>query len=102
MATEGTREALLAAGLEVELVLKVHQGRPHVVDAIKNRQIHLIVNTPSGQEAQADGRLIRRTAIAYKVPLITTIAGANATVAAIRSLQAQPLEVQALQDYIRA
>lgn len=100
IATEGTREVLKAEGLEVDLVLKLHQGRPHVLDAIKNRQIQLIINTPSGQEAQADGRLIRRTALAYKIPLITTIAGARATVAAIRTLQSQPLEVKALQEYI--
>ncbi len=100
IATEGTREVLRQEGLEVELILKVHQGRPHVLDAIKNRQIQLIINTPAGQEAFADDRFIRRTALGYKIPIITTIASAKATVAAIRSLQSQPLEVKALQDYI--
>ncbi|ERN43132.1 carbamoyl-phosphate synthase, large subunit [Rubidibacter lacunae KORDI 51-2] len=100
VATEGTRQALQAAGLAVELVLKLHQGRPHVLDAIKNRDIQLIINTPSGLEAQADGRLIRRTALAYKIPIVTTIAGARATVAAIQTLQSQPLDVKALQDFI--
>ena len=71
----------------MSLVLKLHEGRPHVLDAIKNQKIQLIINTPSGEEAQTDARLIRRTALAYKIPIITTIAGAKATVAAIRSLQ---------------
>ncbi|NEO30599.1 MAG: carbamoyl-phosphate synthase large subunit [Symploca sp. SIO3C6] len=101
IATEGTRKILQEYGLDVELVLKLHQGRPHVLDAIKNQQIQLIINTPSGEDAQADGRLIRRTALSYKIPIITTIAGAKATAAAIRSLQSQPLDVKALQDYIR-
>ncbi len=100
IATAGTRQVLQAHGLEVELVLKLHEGRPNVADVIKNKQIQLIVNTPSGEEAQADGRLIRRTALTYKVPMVTTLAGAKATAAAIRSLQSQPLEVKALQDYL--
>jgi carbamoyl-phosphate synthase large subunit len=83
------------------LVLKLHEGRPNVVDVIKNQQIQLIINTPSGEEAQADGRLIRRTALTYKVPIVTTIAGAKATAAAIGALQREPLQVKAIQDYNR-
>jgi carbamoyl-phosphate synthase large subunit len=100
IATAGTRKALQAQGLQVELVLKLHEGRPHVVDAIKNNQLQLIINTPVGGEAQEDDRAIRRTALAYKVPIITTIAGARATAAAIHSLQQGPLGVKALQDYL--
>ncbi len=100
VSTEGTRKALREQGVEVELVLKLHEGRPNVMDAIKNEKIQLIVNTPSGEEAKADGRLIRRTALSYKIPIVTTIAGAKATTAAIRSLQSQSLSVKALQDYI--
>jgi carbamoyl-phosphate synthase large subunit len=100
MATSGTRHALMENGVkDVELILKVHEGRPHVIDAIKNDQIQFIVNTPSGEDSQFDSRQIRRSAIDYKLPIITTIAGAKATVAAIRSLQSQPLEVKALQEY---
>ncbi len=99
MATAGTRRILHEHGLNVELVLKVHEGRPHVLDAIKNHKIQLIINTPTGEEAQTEGRLIRRTALAYKIPTITTIAGAKATVAAIRSLQNAPLDVKVIQDY---
>jgi carbamoyl-phosphate synthase large subunit len=100
VATAGTKEVLQAHGLDVELVLKLHEGRPHVIDWIKNERIELIIITPSGEESQADGRLIRRTALAYKIPMVTTIAGARATASAIRSLQSVPLEVKALQEYI--
>jgi len=101
IATEGTRKALRAEGLEVELILKLHEGRPHILDQVKNEQVQLMINTPSGEEAQMDGRLLRRSALTYKVPMITTIAGARATAAAIRSLQSQSMEVKALQDYIQ-
>ncbi|MEM7554475.1 MAG: carbamoyl-phosphate synthase large subunit [Cyanobacteria bacterium P01_A01_bin.84] len=99
MATSGTRNILKEDGLNVDLVLKLHEGRPHVLDAIKNHQIQLIINSPSGGEAQNDARLIRRTALSYKIPIITTIAGAKATVAAIHSLQNTTLDVQVIQDY---
>jgi carbamoyl-phosphate synthase large subunit len=99
VATEGTRRVLREQGLEVELVLKLHEGRPNVMDWIKNQKIQLILNTPIGEAAQLDDRMIRRTALAYKIPTITTIAAAKATAAAIRSLQTQPLDVKALQDY---
>ncbi|MBW4666418.1 MAG: carbamoyl-phosphate synthase large subunit [Cyanomargarita calcarea GSE-NOS-MK-12-04C] len=99
MATSGTGLALKDAGLDVQLVLKLHEGRPHVLDAIKNQKIQLIINTPSGEEAHTDARLIRRTALAYKIPIITTIAGAKATVAAILSLQTTTLDVKIIQDY---
>lgn len=99
MATDGTRNVLREHGLNVELVLKLHEGRPHVLDAIKNKKIQLIINTPSGEEAQTDARLIRRTALTYKIPIITTIAGAKAAAAAIRSQQSTTLGVKALQDY---
>lgn len=102
VATTGTRNALLESGMEeVELVLKLHEGRPNVIDWIKNEQIQFIINTPGAEEeTQADGRMIRRTALEYKLPIITTIAGAKATVEALRSLQREPLEVKALQDYM--
>lgn len=102
VATDGTRRVLKEHGLDVELILKLHEGRPNVLDSIKNQQIQLIINTPSGEEAQTDARLIRRTALAYKIPIITTIAGAKATAAAIRSLQTTSLNVKAIQDYITA
>jgi carbamoyl-phosphate synthase large subunit len=102
VATAGTRQTLLENGIkDVELVLKLHEGRPHIIDWIKNNDIQYIINTPSADEdAQTDGRKIRRSALDYKLPIITTIAGAKATVQAIRSLQSEPLQVKALQDYL--
>ena len=102
IATAGTQKALQANGIQdVDLILKLHEGRPHVVDSIKNNEIQLIINTPTGEESQTDAQLIRRMALDYKLPIITTIAGAKATVAAIRSLQSEPLEVKALQEYLQ-
>lgn len=97
--TSGTQQFLSQAGLEILKVLKLHEGRPHVVDAIKNRQIQLIINTPTGSEAQQDGQIIRRSALSYKVPLVTTLAGARATVAAIHALQSGSIQVKSLQEY---
>ncbi|MGL4620614.1 MAG: carbamoyl-phosphate synthase large subunit, partial [Chroococcidiopsis sp.] len=99
IATDGTRRVLQEHGLKVGLILKLHEGRPHVLDAIKNHNIQLIINTPSGEEAQTDAKLIRRSALTYKIPIITTIAGARATAAAIRALRSQSLTVKAIQDY---
>jgi carbamoyl-phosphate synthase large subunit len=100
VATLGTRRVLMEHGLEVEPVLKLHEGRPHVIDWIKNNQIQLIMNIPTSEEARADGRSIRRTALMYKIPIVTTMAGAKATAAAIRSLQSQSLTVKAIQEYL--
>ena len=102
VATSGTQTVLQAHGLTVEPVLKVHEGRPHVVDMLKNGQIQLIINTPIGDKAQQDDHEIRRTALAYKVPTFTTIAAARASAAAIRTLQKETLSVKALQDYLNA
>ncbi|MGB5636878.1 MAG: carbamoyl-phosphate synthase large subunit, partial [Waterburya sp.] len=101
VATAGTCHVLQEYGIDnIDKVLKIHEGRPHVIDWIKNDQIQFIINTPNGQESHTDARLLRRTALDYQLPIITTIAGAKATISAIRSLQSQPLEVKALQDYI--
>ncbi|MEM9504070.1 MAG: carbamoyl-phosphate synthase large subunit, partial [Cyanobacteria bacterium P01_E01_bin.43] len=102
VATSGTQAVLQAHGLTVKTVLKVHEGRPHVVDMLKNGQIQLIINTPIGDKAQQDDHEIRRTALAYKVPTFTTIAAARASAAAIRTLQKETLSVKALQDYLSA
>ena len=99
VATQGTRKVLMEHGLHVDKVFKLHEGRPHVIDWIKNDQIQLILNTPSGEDAYADGQLIRRTALAYKIPLVTTLAGARATVAAIRALRSGLSAPKTIQDY---
>ncbi|MBD2177948.1 carbamoyl-phosphate synthase large subunit [Pseudanabaena sp. FACHB-1998] len=99
VATEGTHKILRRNSIESKQVLKVHEGRPHIGDSMKNGQIQLIINSPSGEEAKTDGKMIRRTALAYKIPVITTLAGAKAAIAAIRSLQSGAISVTALQDY---
>jgi carbamoyl-phosphate synthase large subunit len=99
IATEGTHRALRRSGIPSDQVLKVHEGRPHIGDAIKNNQVQLIVNSPSGRDANQDGKMIRRAALSYKIPVITTLAGAKAAIAAIRSLQKDDLSVTPLQDY---
>ncbi|PZU96018.1 MAG: carbamoyl phosphate synthase large subunit [Pseudanabaena sp.] len=99
VATEGTYKILRRSNIPCKQVLKVHEGRPHIGDSMKNGQIQLIVNSPSGEEAKTDGKMIRRTALAYKIPVITTLAGAKAAIAAIRSLKAGSMSVMALQDY---
>ncbi|MEL6352046.1 MAG: carbamoyl-phosphate synthase large subunit [Cyanobacteria bacterium J06627_28] len=100
VATSGTYDTLKAAGIAVTSILKIHEGRPHVGDALKNQEIQLIINSPVGEAAQEDDRIIRRTALDYKIPTITTLAGAKATLAAVRSLKENQLTVKALQDHL--
>ena len=77
-ATRGTREFLAENGIDSELVLKMHEGRPNIVDSIKNDEIHLVINTPTGRLSKHDDSYIRKAAIKYKVPYITTLAAAIA------------------------
>nr|YP_002049435.1 carbamoyl-phosphate synthase, large subunit [Paulinella chromatophora]ACB43225.1 carbamoyl-phosphate synthase, large subunit [Paulinella chromatophora] len=100
MATSGTAAVLTKAGLEVESILKVHEGRPNVEDAIRSGRIQLVINTPIGRQANYDDKYLRRAALDYSVPTVTTLAGARAVVEAIMSLQLQlqQLPVTALQD----
>ncbi len=99
VATRGTAEALKAAGLSVDTVYKVNEGRPNVVDLIKSRRIQLLINTPLGRESFFDERAIRRAATQYGPPCITTLSAARAAVSAIRALQRQQLTVKSLQEY---
>ena len=99
VATRGTAAVLEAAGVACTLVNKVMEGRPHVVDMLKNDDIDLIVNTTQGKQAIADSFAIRRTAVQHKVPYATTLAGAKAMVMAIRELGSN--EVNRLQDLHR-
>jgi carbamoyl-phosphate synthase large subunit len=98
IATTGTARVLNEAGLKVEPILKVHEGRPNIEDAIRSGRIQLIVNTPIGRQAAHDDRYLRRAALDYAVPTVTTLAGARAAVEAITALQAHSLTVTALQD----
>jgi carbamoyl-phosphate synthase large subunit len=99
VATRGTRAALAAAGVPCSHVNKVQEGRPHVVDLLKNGGVDLIVNTTEGKQAIADSFTIRRSAVQHKVPYTTTVAGAKAMVMAIEKLAAT--DVNCLQDLHR-
>jgi len=97
--TRGTQKRLESGGLPCEFVYKVNEGRPNVADLVKSRQVDLIINTPLGRTSFYDERSIRRAAIQYSVPCVTTMTGAVATVAAIRALREEELQVRSLQDY---
>jgi carbamoyl-phosphate synthase large subunit len=98
-ATDGTARALEAAGLPVTLVNKVAEGRPHIVDRIKDRDIALIFNTTEGVQSLRDSASIRGSALYGRVPYFTTAAASIASVAAIAALRRRTLEVRPLQDY---
>ncbi|MBX9685744.1 MAG: carbamoyl-phosphate synthase large subunit [Candidatus Obscuribacterales bacterium] len=99
VATRGTASIVLAGGIPATVVNKVSEGRPNLVDRIKNTEINLVINIPSGRSAHRDDQLIRRAAINYNVPVVTTLSGAKATAAAIAALQQGHLGVQSLQEY---
>ena len=100
ISTSGTAHLLELEDIPVERVLKMHEGRPHAGDMIANGQIQLMVMTSSGDQIdEIDGRKLRRMALGYKVPIITTVAGALATTEAIRSLKCSTLKMVALQDF---
>ncbi|MBU1055174.1 MAG: carbamoyl-phosphate synthase large subunit [Proteobacteria bacterium] len=99
IATKGTSKYLSEHKIANEIINKVSMGRPHVVDAIKNKQLNIIINTGTGAEPMRDGYEIRRAAIKYNVPCITTIPGALAICRGIEELKGKKLSVKALQDY---
>jgi carbamoyl-phosphate synthase large subunit len=98
-ATKGTGKILINNGINVTFVNKVSEGRPHIVDMIKNCNLHLIINTPSGRHPKKDEIAIRANAVQYKIPYTTTLSGAQAVVNAIESMKKGGLHVKALQDY---
>jgi carbamoyl-phosphate synthase large subunit len=98
VATRGTADFLNRQGVPAQMIYKVNEGRPHVVDRIKSRDIDLIINTPLGEESFYDDGAIRKNAILYGVLCLTTLTAAAATVQAIRALRERPLEVTSLQE----
>jgi carbamoyl-phosphate synthase large subunit len=100
VATRGTKRHLEAHGIPCDQVNKVLEGRPHIVDLMKNGGVHLVVNTTEGAKALADSKDIRRTALQNRIPYYTTLAGALAVTQAIRALRAGTLKVAPLQSYI--
>ncbi len=101
VATTGTAETLNEAGVETRAVKKVHEGRPHIVDAMISGDVQLVFNTTEGAKAIADSYALRRTALLGRIPYYTTVAGAKAAIEAIAATRAGALDVAPLQSYFR-
>ncbi|MFT5287510.1 MAG: carbamoyl-phosphate synthase large subunit [Planctomycetota bacterium] len=99
LATEGTWRSFKSQGIEVQRVNKVQEGRPHIVDFIKNREIDLVLNTPYGKQQRRDDGAIRAAAVAAGIPCITTVAGISAVVGALSALHRGDYSVKSLQSY---
>ncbi len=100
--TSGTARVLQEAGLEVETIFKLQEGRPNALDLLKNRELQLLINTPSGQTPRKDEIHIRSTAVLTGTPIMTTLGGARAAALGIEALKKSGYEVQPLQEYHRA
>jgi carbamoyl-phosphate synthase large subunit len=98
-ATDGTYKYLAANGVKTEPILKMHEGRPNIVDAIKNGEIQLVINTPGGRLSKHDDSYIRKAAIKYKIPYITTTAAAAAAVKGIAEARNGAAPIRSLQSY---
>jgi carbamoyl-phosphate synthase large subunit len=99
IATSGTARTLKRAGVPVTKVFKIGEGRPNVLDRVKNGEVDFIINTPSGKTPREHEVLIRNTSLAQKIPIMTTIRAAQASANGIRSLQRSSLHVKTLQEY---
>jgi len=99
LATGGTQRFLAEKGINAEKINKVQEGRPHIEDAIRNRQVQLVINTTDSNKAISDSKSLRRATLMQKVPHYTTMAGAEAAALAIKALKAGNLEVKPLQSY---
>ena len=99
VATKGTHQFLTVHGVPCERVFKVNEGRPDIVDYIKDRSVHLLITTPLGKKSQYDDYSMRRAALSYDVPYVTTMSGASAAVEGIDALQKRRLTVRHLRDY---
>ncbi|MBB4104789.1 carbamoyl-phosphate synthase large subunit [Allorhizobium borbori] len=99
LATGGTQRFLAEKGIEAVKINKVLEGRPHIEDAIRNRQVQLVINTTDGNKAVSDSKSLRRATLMQKVPYYTTMAGAQAAAEAIEALKKGQLEVRTLQSY---
>jgi carbamoyl-phosphate synthase large subunit len=98
-ATRGTYQFLTEHNIDAEMVYKLQEGRPNIVDAIMNREINLVINTPIGKSSQQDDSYIRKTAIKYKVPYMTTLAAALASAKGIAAQRQNPTGVKSIQEY---
>ena len=100
LATKGTHAFLAKNGIESRPIDKMHEGRPNIVDAITNKEIQIVINTPVGRRSQHDDSYIRKAAIKHKVPYITTVAAAVAAAKGIEAYKQGHGEVRSLQDYL--
>jgi carbamoyl-phosphate synthase large subunit len=98
-ATAGTHKFLTENKIKSEPILKMHEGRPNITDAIKNAEIQLIINTPAGKLSKYDDSYVRKAAIKYKIPYITTTAAAAAAVKGIKAHRSELSIVKPLQEY---
>ena len=99
LSTSGTGTFLKDSGIQVQHVNKLEQGRPHVEDAIKNGEIQLVINTGTGDDSRNDGYVIRRAALKFSIPYVTTVAGALAVSKAVETLKSNVMTVAPLQEY---
>jgi carbamoyl-phosphate synthase large subunit len=99
-ATEGTWRALKSNGVAVSRVNKVHEGRPHIVDMLKNREIDLILNTPHGRQQRIDDSAIRSAAVTSGIPCVTTRAGISAVVSALAAMHRGEYQVRSIQEHL--
>ncbi|MCF8360821.1 MAG: carbamoyl-phosphate synthase large subunit [Prolixibacteraceae bacterium] len=99
LSTKGTKRFLEENGIPADEILKVHEGRPNIVDAIKNGEIQLVINTPAGKQSEYDDSYIRKTAIKHKIPYITTTSAALAATKGIKDRQERQYRVKSLQEY---
>ncbi|MFH1905765.1 MAG: carbamoyl-phosphate synthase large subunit [bacterium] len=99
LATKGTKAYLERGGIEPHLAVKLHEGRPNITDDIHNKRIQMIINTPVGRESKHDDSYIRKAAIQHKIPYITTIAAALATVEGIEAAKYGNIEIKSIQEY---
>ncbi|MEW5910123.1 MAG: carbamoyl-phosphate synthase large subunit [Thermodesulfobacteriota bacterium] len=99
LATSGTSRFLTERGIKNRITSKISAGRPHAVDAIKNNEIHLLINTGGGEDTRRDGYLIRRAALKYRIPYATTIAGAMAMCKGIETLKKKAVSVKTIQEF---
>ena len=99
VSTDGTAKHLQENGIACEVVKKIAEGRPNIIDLLKNKEVHLVINTPSGKGPTLDEAKIRSLAVSYTIPCITTISAAQAAALGIEAVRAEGLEVKTIQDY---
>ena len=98
----GSTSGNIENGIESEPIFKLHEGRPHILDAMKNKELHLIINTPSGKLSQYDDSYLRKGAIRHKIPYVTALSAALAAAKGIAARRERAPDVKSLQEYHRA